>query len=224
LKIINPGVAGTTIVERCSQLPDCQHTCLLRRAVSLSAFQVGVWPPSGHERKYVLTTWREELVDADTAVSGELVSLARAPRALYLSLSLSLSPARYFSLACARALSLSLSLSLLLPPSSENPVRSLRVFGNASPGILARSTMCPRARIAVKHSPCTLTLTQNLAPTTHIRITKRTLSYTLRIKRGPGENCTGIRKRVPMFQVCWVSWTTYAGSPSFREAVACACR
>ena len=151
-------------------------------------------------------------------------SLLRARPALSISRSRSRSRLLAISRSRARALSLSLSLSLLLPPSSENPVRSLRVFGNASPGILARSTMCPRARIAVKHSPCTLTLTQNLAPTTHIRITKRTLSYTLRVKRGPGENCTGIRKRVPMFQVCWVSWTTYAGSPSFREAVACACR
>jgi hypothetical protein len=53
-----------------------------------------------------MTTWREELVDADTAVSGELVSLAR-------SLSLLLSPARSFWLARApRALSLTRSFSL----------------------------------------------------------------------------------------------------------------
>jgi hypothetical protein len=38
-------------------------------------FQVAVWPPSGHERKYVLTTWREELVHHDTALSGEWVCM-----------------------------------------------------------------------------------------------------------------------------------------------------
>jgi hypothetical protein len=156
-------------------------------------------------------------------------SLSISPRSLSLFLSFSLSLA--LSLSLSRSVfhshCLSLSLSFSIYPSCYSPIvrkscpsASLRVFGNASPGILARSMMCPRARIAVKHSRCTLTLTQNFAPTTDIRITKPTLSYTLRVKRGPGENCAGIRKRVPMFQVCWVSWTTYAGSPSSREAVA----
>jgi len=40
--------------------------------VSLCA-KVAAWPPSGKERKFVLTTWRVEFVVHDAAVSGELV-------------------------------------------------------------------------------------------------------------------------------------------------------
>ena len=36
----------------------------------------GVWPPGGTARKYVLTSWREELVQHDTAVPGELVRVS----------------------------------------------------------------------------------------------------------------------------------------------------
>ena len=38
--------------------------------------QCGVWPPGGTARKYVLTSWREELVQHDTAVAGELVRVS----------------------------------------------------------------------------------------------------------------------------------------------------